>query len=88
MTDSESGDSSGEDPEGSKVSAWDLLLSGPRVLGGGLFLCLVSREAEMKAQRRRAICPMDVSAWMSGGLQLAWLPGRTRNRGWQGGRLP
>lgn len=51
MTDSESGDSSGEDPEGSKVSAWDLLLSGSRVLGGGLFLCLVSREAEMKAQR-------------------------------------
>ena len=28
VTDSESGDSSGEDPEGSKVRAWDLLLSG------------------------------------------------------------
>lgn len=28
VTDSESGDSSGEDPEGSKVRAWDLVQSG------------------------------------------------------------
>lgn len=28
VTDSESGDSSGEDPEGSKVRAWNLVLSG------------------------------------------------------------
>ena len=46
VTDSESGDSSGEDPEGSKVRAWDLLLSGPHVLGGRMFLFCVSRSGE------------------------------------------
>lgn len=44
VTDSESGDSSGEDPEGSKVSAWDLVLSGLTELQEwGIFLC-VDRE--------------------------------------------
>lgn len=51
MTDSESGDSSGEDPEGSKVRAWGLMLSGPCVLGGRMFLFCVSRWGQIRAQR-------------------------------------
>lgn len=78
MTDSESGDSSGEDPEGSKVRAWDLALSGHTLSWEGecLLLCVLT-EREIKAQRGQAICPMGnwVTAYVNRGLQLAWLPG-------------
>lgn len=71
MTDSESGDSSGEDPEGSKVRAWDLALWSHSASGRGK-ICSVFVDRE-KGLERANYLPRGVLGHSLGDFLLAWL---------------